>query len=142
MPTSAVNSRTQDSGIQAVNDKRQLLDELTIDAEQRESGGRATRFVVTGFGALLLVAAAWFFLLPDTVALPVEVAVTERASGSVTAAVEAVLDASGYVTARRQATVSSKITGKVVEVLIEEGMAVSEGQLLARLDDTNQRARS
>jgi multidrug efflux pump subunit AcrA (membrane-fusion protein) len=48
----------------------------------------------------------------------------------------AVLNASGYVVARRQATVSSKVTGKVAEVLIEEGMAVKEGQLLARLDDT------
>ncbi|HSU53679.1 MAG TPA: efflux RND transporter periplasmic adaptor subunit [Candidatus Dormibacteraeota bacterium] len=48
-----------------------------------------------------------------------------------------VLNASGYVTARREATVSSKFTGKVVEVLIEEGMKVEQGQLLARLDDTN-----
>ncbi len=52
----------------------------------------------------------------------------------------AVLNASGYVTARRRATVSSKITGKVVEVNVEEGMAVREGQVLARLDDANARA--
>jgi RND family efflux transporter MFP subunit len=51
-----------------------------------------------------------------------------------------VLNASGYVTARRRATVSSKITGKVVEVHVEEGMAVREGQVLARLDDSNARA--
>ena len=51
-----------------------------------------------------------------------------------------VLNASGYVTARREATVSSKITGKVVEVFIEEGMKVNEGQVLARLDDTNVKA--
>ena len=123
-----------------MNDKRQLLDELTIDADQRGSRVGVARFLLTGFGALLLVTAAWFILIPDTAALSVDVAVSERASGSVTASIAAVLDASGYVTARRQATVSSKITGKVVEVLIEEGMAVSEGQLLARLDDTNQRA--
>ncbi len=48
----------------------------------------------------------------------------------------AVLNASGYVTARRRATVSSKITGKVVGVIVEEGMAVKAGQVLARLDDT------
>ena len=48
-----------------------------------------------------------------------------------------VLNASGYVTARRAATVSSKVTGKVVEILIEEGMKVKEGQVVARLDDTN-----
>jgi RND family efflux transporter MFP subunit len=53
---------------------------------------------------------------------------------------EPVLDASGYVTARRQATVSSKVTGKIVEVLVEEGMAVEAGQVLARLDDSTQRA--
>jgi RND family efflux transporter MFP subunit len=51
-----------------------------------------------------------------------------------------VLNASGYVTARRQATVSSEMTGKVTEVLIEEGMLVEEGQVLARLDDANVRA--
>jgi multidrug resistance efflux pump len=49
-------------------------------------------------------------------------------------------DASGYVTARRQATVSAKITGKVTEVLIEEGMRVREGAVLARLDDTEAQA--
>jgi len=48
-----------------------------------------------------------------------------------------VLNASGYVTARRQATVSSKVTAKVTEVLVEEGMKVKDGQILARLDDAN-----
>ena len=62
--------------------------------------------------------------------------VTERAAGTQAA----VLNASGYVTARRRATVSSKITGKVVEVNVEEGMAVKEGQVLARLDDSTARA--
>ncbi|HSU53458.1 MAG TPA: efflux RND transporter periplasmic adaptor subunit [Candidatus Dormibacteraeota bacterium] len=51
-----------------------------------------------------------------------------------------VLNASGYVTARRAATVSSKVTGKVIEVLIDEGMKVEEGQVLAKLDDTNIKA--
>jgi RND family efflux transporter MFP subunit len=50
---------------------------------------------------------------------------------------QTVLNASGYVTARRQATVSSKVTAKVLEVLIEEGMPVKKGQILARLDATN-----
>lgn len=45
-----------------------------------------------------------------------------------------VLDATGYIVARRQSTVSAKVTGKVLEVLVEEGMHVQEGQLLARLD--------
>lgn len=47
------------------------------------------------------------------------------------------LNASGYVTARRDATVSSKVTGKVVEVHVEEGMRVEEGQVLAKLDASN-----
>jgi RND family efflux transporter MFP subunit len=50
-----------------------------------------------------------------------------------------VLNASGYVTARRQATVSSKLTGKVAEVLVEEGMRVEKDQVLARLDDSQAR---
>lgn len=69
--------------------------------------------------------------------IEVEVAtVTERAAG----AQASVLNASGYVTARRRATVSSKITGRVVEVNVEEGMEVREGQVLARLDDSTVRA--
>jgi len=50
---------------------------------------------------------------------------------------QTVLNASGYVTARRQATVSSKVTAKVLEVLIEEGMKVEKGRVLARLDASN-----
>jgi RND family efflux transporter MFP subunit len=51
-----------------------------------------------------------------------------------------VLDASGYIVARRQATVSSEVTGKIAEVLVEEGMRVGEGQVLARLDDATEQA--
>jgi RND family efflux transporter MFP subunit len=47
------------------------------------------------------------------------------------------LNASGYVTARREATISAKNTGKVAEVMVEEGMKVEAGQILARLDATN-----
>jgi len=71
--------------------------------------------------------------------VPVEVevaSVSQRAIGTQAS----VLNASGYVTARRRATVSSKVTGKVVEVNVEEGMAVREGQVLARLDDSTVRA--
>ena len=70
---------------------------------------------------------------------PVEVeavAVTERAAGTQAS----VLNASGYVTARRRATISSKMTGKLIEVNVEEGMAVRQGQVLARLDDAAPRA--
>src|SRR5213596_375895 len=70
---------------------------------------------------------------------PIEVqvaTVTERPVGTQAA----VLNASGYVTARRRATISSKITGKIIEVNVEEGMAVTEGQVLARLDDSTPKA--
>jgi RND family efflux transporter MFP subunit len=61
--------------------------------------------------------------------------VTPTLSGG-PAAAGTVLNASGYVVARRQATVSSKTTGKIAEVLVEEGTTVTEGQLLARLDNS------
>jgi RND family efflux transporter MFP subunit len=89
--------------------------------------------------ALVLVTvgggAFWWF----TRERPIEVetvTVTQRQAG----AQASVLNATGYVTARRRATVSSKITGKVVQVNVEEGMEVREGQVLARLDDETQRA--
>ena len=46
------------------------------------------------------------------------------------------LDASGYVVARRRATVASKVTGKVIAVALEEGQRVEAGQIIARLDDS------
>src|SRR5216110_258889 len=57
---------------------------------------------------------------------PQQPATNNKAAGS--------LAASGYVVARRKATVAAEITGKVVEVFIDEGMTVTEGQVVARLD--------
>jgi HlyD family secretion protein len=97
------------------------------------------RWIVWVLLVLLLVgggsAAGWWFMRDRPIEVQVA-SVTERAAGGQAA----VLNASGYVTARREATVSSKITGKVVEVNVEEGMAVTEGQVLARLDDAQTRA--
>jgi len=75
---------------------------------------------------------------------PAEVETTKAISAAESGPAS-VLDASGYVTARRIATVSSKITGKVKEVMIEEGQRVEEGQILATLepiDATSQQALS
>jgi RND family efflux transporter MFP subunit len=88
---------------------------------------------------LLVVAAALvlgYFLRPRPLA--VHTAAVEEAPDEATA--RTVLNASGYVTARLEATVSSKVTGKVTEVLIEEGTQVASGQVLARLDATNVQA--
>jgi RND family efflux transporter MFP subunit len=93
--------------------------------------------VLVGVVALLAVAAAvWWFLSHRPVA--VQTVMAQEIGGSQSDHV--VLNASGYVTARRQATVSSKVTGKVIEVLIEEGKQVKEGDVLARIDDTNIKA--
>ena len=86
-------------------------------------------------GALVLAVAVGAYALLRDNAIEVETA-TACNRGERRWRRRAVLNASGYVVARRQATVSAKTTGKVAEVLIEEGMAVKEGQLLARLDDT------
>src|SRR5208282_4024608 len=79
---------------------------------------------------------AGFFWLKAARAPEVTVAVVREESG---AGAATVLNASGYVTPRLRATVSSKITGKVTEVLIEEGKSVTEGQVVGRLDDSNAR---
>ncbi|MFY9923000.1 MAG: efflux RND transporter periplasmic adaptor subunit [Opitutaceae bacterium] len=89
-------------------------------------------FLVVAVGALL-GAAAWWGSRPAAVKVRTDAAREVEAAGGE----HTVLNSSGYVTARRQATISSKITGKVTEVLVEEGLKVKEGQVLARLDDTN-----
>jgi RND family efflux transporter MFP subunit len=83
---------------------------------------------------LLGLAAAWIAWGNRSQAIAVRTTVARPPSsrGETT-----LLNASGYVTARREATVSSKVTGKVEEVLVEEGMLVAEGQVLARLDVSN-----
>jgi RND family efflux transporter MFP subunit len=84
--------------------------------------------------ALVPVAAlvAWWLL--RTPVLEVTVASAVASTSASTSRGTTVLDASGYVVARREATVSSKVTGKIAEVLIEEGMSVRGGQVVARLD--------
>ncbi len=113
------------------------LADLRIEREPLRPGrSRWVKWIVV---ALLLgtAGAAAFLWMQRERPIDVEVAaVTQRAAGTQAA----VLNASGYVTARRRATVSSKVTGKVVEVNVEEGMAVRAGQVLARLDDSTPRA--
>jgi HlyD family secretion protein len=112
---------------------------LRIPQEERGGGrGKTVAIIVTLVLLAGLGVGAWYWSTALQAA-PVKVApVTAKAGGP--SAPGAVLNASGYVTARRRATVSSKVTGKVLEVLLEEGQTVREGQILARLDDSQMRA--
>jgi RND family efflux transporter MFP subunit len=120
-----------------VADLKDDLAALRIERPPERSGvARAVVWVLALVVLAGLARAGWVWFTRER-PLDVQVAtVTERASGTQAA----VLNASGYVTARRRATISSKVTGKIVEVNVEEGMAVHEGQVLARLDDSNLRA--
>jgi RND family efflux transporter MFP subunit len=116
------------------------LDDLRIDRSAASDSPKRIWPLALVVGLILLIGAGfWWFNQPRAVSVKT-VAAREVSSGGNSGAERTVLNASGYVTARRQATVSSKFTGKVVEVLIEEGMKVKEGQILARLDDTNVKA--
>ncbi|MFC1795485.1 efflux RND transporter periplasmic adaptor subunit [Pseudomonadota bacterium] len=109
------------------------LDQLRIE-RRPEKESSSWRWAIIIILAAIIAAVAWFFLSSRAGVAEVRTAAArEMKSG----AAATVLNASGYVTARRQATVSSKFTGKVMEVLIEEGMTVEAGQVLARLDDSN-----
>ena len=117
-------------------EQKALLGQLRIDRSQRPGpSSRPLKWFVLLALAAGLGFVAWFFRLPGGEgASLVSTAVAQAAAPA--GDQSSVLDATGYVVARRQATVSSKATGKVVEVLIEEGVQVAEGQLLARLDDS------
>jgi RND family efflux transporter MFP subunit len=121
-------------------DKKALLGQLRIDrSPPPEIAPARRRTWIIGavlFAAALLAAVAWR-VLAGRAALPVHLAVVQPLGAGSTGSV---LDATGYVTARREATVSAQITGTVSAVLIEEGDHVREGQVIGRLDDTAQRA--
>jgi RND family efflux transporter MFP subunit len=107
-----------------------LLKQLHIDRKPAKKRRPFWQLALAG----LVVLVALFMVLSGLRPVAVETAVARKAAELGTASV---LDASGYVTARRIATVSSKITGKVREVLIEEGQVVAEGEVLAYLDDAD-----
>lgn len=119
-------------------DPSDRISELKIDRSAPAASARGWLWAAL---ALLLAGGviAWW-LVARASADPVRVDVETVRGPSAAAAGATVLDASGYVTARREATVSAEVTGKVAEVLVEEGMRVDEGQVVARLDDTTQRA--
>jgi len=133
-----------------MNERAKLLHSLTIErADTKVSPPRRRLWPVvaaTSFGVVaVMLALAWFFA-PELASLrPVEQAAAVAPASSpppaaTAAAGEAAhsggLVASGYVVARRKSTVAAEITGKVVEVLVDEGNVVQQGDLLARLDST------
>ena len=117
-----------------MNNKNELLSQLRIDrkASPLKPGWI---FWVAGSGLVFLAVVISFWLFYEPAPLPVKIQMARMATVDSSSA--SVLDATGYVVARRSATVSSKVTGKVVEVLFEEGVAVEKDQVLARLDDLN-----
>jgi HlyD family secretion protein len=125
-------------GAQPIAAVPDLKDDLAALRIEREPDQPARRWV----GWLLLIVAgaggfaAWRWATRERPVAVETAIVSERTAGTPAA----ILNGTGYVTARRRATVSSKITGKLIEVNVEEGMAVREGQVLARLDDGTLRA--
>ncbi len=122
-----------------MDNKADLLNQLRIDRNAPEPRSAAPWIV----GVLIVVCAlaggaAWLFF-GSSRAFEVDTAMAAAPTRAGSAG-DAVLQATGYVTARRQATVSAQITGKLAQVLIEEGERVEAGQVLARLEDTAQMA--
>ena len=106
-----------------------LISQLRIDRKNAPPRRRRWPWI----GGFVAIAIGVFVALSGGRPVAVETAEARAAASEENASV---LDASGYVTARRQATVSSKVTGKVREVLIEEGQRVEADEVVAYLDDT------
>jgi RND family efflux transporter MFP subunit len=117
-----------------------LLKELRIERHQREEHGHGPGPWPWIVGIVVLLAAmgagTWWWLNHR----PVQVHTAPAVAAASDSAAGAVLQATGYVTARRQATVSAQITGTLTSVLIEEGDHVKQGQILAKLDDSQYKA--
>ena len=121
-----------------MENKGELLNQLRIDRNRVEPTSRGPWIIAL---IVLVMTAGGVFWWVSTSARAFEVsAVSAVAPSAAGGSPETVLQATGYVTARRQATVSAQITGTLSEVLIEEGEHVEAGQVLARLEDTAQQA--
>ncbi len=120
-----------------MNDKIDRLSELKIDRSETPSQPRRWPWIAAG---IVIAVAVVTLLLRAILNGPVSVEARTVQLTTTNRGALSVLDASGYVVARRQATVSSKIAGKVLEVLIEEGMTVEKDQIVATLDASSQAA--
>jgi HlyD family secretion protein len=117
--------------------QRPDLSGLKIEERSRSTGGRS-RWLIATIGVAVVVIAGAFLLVARGRRPEVEVAAAQPAGPGGAATL---LNASGYVTPRRRATVAAKITARVVDVYVDEGMTVKQGQLLARLDDSDAQRR-
>lgn len=135
-----------------MSDRRSQLESLSIDRDEGGSSGGVsivTTLVVAVVFAVISAGATWYLTrsaapAPQPVAAvetpaPAEAPAEAAATPARAAPRSSGLVATGYVVARRQATVSAEITGRISELLVEEGARVEEGQVLARLDDTRAR---
>jgi len=121
------------------SDKAHLIHQLRIDRSEREETVASHRkWWLTAIIAVVVIAVAAVLLYTRSGVVEVSEATAVAASGG--AAPAAILQATGYVTAEREATVSSQIAGQLSQVYFEEGEHVHRGQVLARLDDSAQRA--
>ena len=132
-----------------MTDRESLLNQLRLEREPVAAPTLRRKAIIAGVVAVGIASAAFAAVrfagnsadqLSSGVAAAEETAPPASPTSAAAPPVASILDASGYVVARRQATVSAKITGKVVAVLIEEGQRVEAGEIIARLDDANARA--
>ena len=121
---------------------KDALNSLRMDSNARSEApaGVGKWLPVVAAAALIVLALAWFFGFTGPAPV-VETVVARAPATNGGNSRGTILHASGYVVARRLATVSSKVTGKIMTVLVEEGMAVTAGDILAQLDDSTVRAR-
>ena len=121
------------------SDKSHLIHQLRIDRTEREHTGTGQgKWWLSGVIAAVVIAAVVVLLFARNSAIEVSEATAVAASAAPQPA--AILQATGYVTAEREATVSSQIAGQLSHVYFQEGEHVHRGQLLARLEDSAQRA--
>jgi RND family efflux transporter MFP subunit len=110
------------------------LSKLKIDKSVQTFRPVRRRKLFYLLGAILLVILAGFLYLNGFIrpAVSVEVATVSQVYPSQTFSQ---LSASGYVVAQRKAAVASKVTGRLVALMVEEGSRVKEGQIIARLEN-------
>ena len=118
----------------SANAARPDLGALRIDKDKRQERktGKIFGIILAAILVVALVAGATYYSRNS--APVVEVAAAQKAGN---AGPTALLNASGYVTPRRRATIAAKITGRVIGVYFDEGVHVKEGQILAKLDDSD-----